>query len=196
FDESDTYVLERFDTPAGNPVKKILLKLNLSDHRLILTDLKVTLTKHGRMTKPYSSPYFIANYFISGIFKDGDGVPVAAAPRAVDLADSHASTLIDQDAPSTIEPKNFKQAMIEPSWINAMQEEIHEFERLQVSELVPSYADADHAGCQDTRCSTSGSAQFLGDKLVSWSSKKQKSTAILSTEAKYISLSGCCAQIL
>ncbi|GJW84540.1 retrovirus-related pol polyprotein from transposon TNT 1-94 [Tanacetum coccineum] len=41
-----------------------------------------------------------------------------------------------------------------------------------------AYADADHAGCQDTRRSTSGSAQFLGDKLVSWSSKKQKRTAI------------------
>ncbi|GJV97506.1 hypothetical protein Tco_1549083 [Tanacetum coccineum] len=40
FDESDTYVLERFDTPAGNPIKKILLKSNLSDHRSILTDLK------------------------------------------------------------------------------------------------------------------------------------------------------------
>ncbi|GJV76375.1 ribonuclease H-like domain-containing protein [Tanacetum coccineum] len=51
-------------------------------------------------------------------------------------------------------------------------------------------ADADHAGCQDTRRSTSGSAQFLGDKLVSWSSKKQKSTAISSTEAEYIVLSG------
>ncbi|GKA63163.1 hypothetical protein Tco_0762769 [Tanacetum coccineum] len=36
-----------------------------------------------------------------------------------------------------------------------------------------AYSDADHAGCQDTRRSTSGSAQFLGDKLVSWSSKKQ-----------------------
>ncbi|GJS18548.1 retrovirus-related pol polyprotein from transposon TNT 1-94 [Tanacetum coccineum] len=51
-------------------------------------------------------------------------------------------------------------------------------------------------GCQDTRRSTSGSAQFLGDKLVSWSSKKQKCTAISSTEAEYIALSGCCAQIL
>ncbi|GKE11844.1 retrovirus-related pol polyprotein from transposon TNT 1-94 [Tanacetum coccineum] len=164
-------------------------------------------------------------------------VPVAAAPRAVDLADSLVSTSIDQDAPSTsipstqdqehspiisqgfeespktphfhddplheslhedstsqgsssnvrpihtpfeslgrwtkdhpianvirdpsrsvstrkqletdamwcyfdafltsVEPKNFKQAMTEPSWIDAMQEEIHEFERLQVWELVP-----------------------------------------------------------
>nr|GEW91505.1 uncharacterized mitochondrial protein AtMg00810-like [Tanacetum cinerariifolium] len=52
-----------------------------------------------------------------------------------------------------------------------------------------AYADADHAGCQDTRHSTSGSTQFLGNKLVSWSSKKQKSTVISSTEAEYIALS-------
>ncbi|GJX43796.1 retrovirus-related pol polyprotein from transposon TNT 1-94 [Tanacetum coccineum] len=108
-------------------------------------------------------------------------VPVATAPRAVDIADSPVSTSINQDAPSksipstqeqeqehsliisqdlsrsvsarkqlktnamwyyfdafltSVEPKNFKQAMIEPSWIDAMQEEIHEFERLQVWELV------------------------------------------------------------
>ncbi|GKC06175.1 hypothetical protein Tco_0997785 [Tanacetum coccineum] len=59
-----------------------------------------------------------------------------------------------------------------------------------------AYADADHAGCQDTRRNTSGSAQFLRDKLVSWSSKKQKSTVISTTEAEYIAMSGCCAQIL
>nr|GEW16537.1 hypothetical protein [Tanacetum cinerariifolium] len=50
-------------------------------------------------------------------------------------------------------------------------------------------------GCQDTRCSTSGSLQFLGDRLISWSSKRQKSVAISSTKAKYTALSGC-AQIL
>nr|GFC78475.1 integrase, catalytic region, zinc finger, CCHC-type, peptidase aspartic, catalytic [Tanacetum cinerariifolium] len=38
---------------------------------------------------------------------------------------------------TSAEPKNFKQAMIEPSWIDAMQEEIHKFERLDVWELVP-----------------------------------------------------------
>ncbi|GJZ44277.1 hypothetical protein Tco_0591532 [Tanacetum coccineum] len=59
-----------------------------------------------------------------------------------------------------------------------------------------AYADVDHAGCQDTRHSTSGTAHFLGEKLVSWSSNKQKCTAISSLEAKYIALSGCCAQIL
>ncbi|GKC26407.1 retrovirus-related pol polyprotein from transposon TNT 1-94 [Tanacetum coccineum] len=59
-----------------------------------------------------------------------------------------------------------------------------------------AYADADHAGCQDTQRSTSGSAQFLGDKLVSWSSKKQSSTSISSIEAEYIAMFGCYAQIL
>ncbi|GKC11276.1 hypothetical protein Tco_1008058, partial [Tanacetum coccineum] len=59
-----------------------------------------------------------------------------------------------------------------------------------------SFGDSDHDGCQDTRRSTSGSLQILGDKLVSWSSKRQKSVAISSTEADYIAMSGCCAQIL
>nr|GEY79598.1 integrase, catalytic region, zinc finger, CCHC-type, peptidase aspartic, catalytic [Tanacetum cinerariifolium] len=59
-----------------------------------------------------------------------------------------------------------------------------------------AFADADHAGCQDTRRSTSGSVQFLGERLISWSPKRQKSAAISSTEAEYIALSGCCAHIL
>ncbi|GJV84277.1 retrovirus-related pol polyprotein from transposon TNT 1-94 [Tanacetum coccineum] len=59
-----------------------------------------------------------------------------------------------------------------------------------------AYANTDHAVCQDTRRSTSGSMQLLGDRLVSRSSKRQKSAAISSTEAEYIALSGCCAQVL
>nr|GEX62770.1 uncharacterized mitochondrial protein AtMg00810-like [Tanacetum cinerariifolium] len=58
------------------------------------------------------------------------------------------------------------------------------------SVALTAFADADHAGCQDTRRSTSGSVQFLGERLISWSSKRQKSVAISSTEAEYIALSG------
>nr|GEU94433.1 hypothetical protein [Tanacetum cinerariifolium] len=54
-----------------------------------------------------------------------------------------------------------------------------------------AYADADHPGCQDTRRSTLGSAQFLRDKLVSWLSKKHRSTVISTIEAEYIAMSGC-----
>nr|GFA27478.1 reverse transcriptase domain-containing protein [Tanacetum cinerariifolium] len=58
------------------------------------------------------------------------------------------------------------------------------------------FADTDHAGFQDTRRNTSGSVQFLGERLISWTSKRQKSVAISSMKAEYIALSGCCAQIL
>ncbi|GJS36025.1 retrovirus-related pol polyprotein from transposon TNT 1-94, partial [Tanacetum coccineum] len=43
-----------------------------------------------------------------------------------------------------------------------------------------AFANADHAGCQDTRRSTSGSMQFLGDRLVSWSSKRQEKAKCVS----------------
>nr|GEY60192.1 retrovirus-related Pol polyprotein from transposon TNT 1-94 [Tanacetum cinerariifolium] len=60
-----------------------------------------------------------------------------------------------------------------------------------------AFSDSDHAGCLDSHKSTSGGIQFLGgDKLVSWSSKKQDCTSMSSAEAEYVSLSACCAQVL
>nr|GEW75518.1 hypothetical protein [Tanacetum cinerariifolium] len=60
-----------------------------------------------------------------------------------------------------------------------------------------AFSDSDHAGCLDSRKSTSGGIQFLGgDKLVSWSSKKQDCTSMSFAEAEYVSLSACCAQVL
>ncbi|GJR13966.1 retrovirus-related pol polyprotein from transposon TNT 1-94 [Tanacetum coccineum] len=56
--------------------------------------------------------------------------------------------------------------------------------------------DADHAECIDTRKSTSGGIQFLGDKLVSWMSKKQDCTAMSSAEAEYVALFASCAQVM
>ncbi|GJV25620.1 retrovirus-related pol polyprotein from transposon TNT 1-94 [Tanacetum coccineum] len=53
---------------------------------------------------------------------------------------------------------------------------------------------ADHAGCLDT-CK-SMSIQFLVDKFVSWSSKKQDSITMSTAKAEYVSLSASCAQVL
>nr|GEU54367.1 retrovirus-related Pol polyprotein from transposon TNT 1-94 [Tanacetum cinerariifolium] len=58
------------------------------------------------------------------------------------------------------------------------------------------FLDADYAGCKYTFKSTSGGAQFLGEKLVSWSSKKQDCTVLSTAEGEYVSLSVCCAQVL
>nr|GEU77685.1 hypothetical protein [Tanacetum cinerariifolium] len=60
-----------------------------------------------------------------------------------------------------------------------------------------AFSYSDHAGCLDSRKSTSGGIQFLGgDKLVSWSSKKQDCTSMSFTEAEYVSLYACGAQVL
>ena len=51
-----------------------------------------------------------------------------------------------------------------------------------------AYANADFAGDTEDRTSTCGYAIFLGNSVVSWSSKKQTIVALSSTEAKYMVL--------
>ncbi|KAJ9552977.1 hypothetical protein OSB04_017022 [Centaurea solstitialis] len=59
-----------------------------------------------------------------------------------------------------------------------------------------AYTDSDHAGCKLNRKSTSGACQFLGDKLVSWSSRKQNCVSLSTTEAEYVAAACCCSQVL
>nr|GEZ43511.1 retrovirus-related Pol polyprotein from transposon TNT 1-94 [Tanacetum cinerariifolium] len=56
------------------------------------------------------------------------------------------------------------------------------------------FLDADYAGCKDTFKSTSGGAKFLGEKLVSWSLKKQECTSLSTAKSEYVSLSACVAE--
>nr|GFA93022.1 retrovirus-related Pol polyprotein from transposon TNT 1-94 [Tanacetum cinerariifolium] len=70
--------------------------------------------------------------------------------------------------------------------------------------LTTSRPDIMHATCycapyqaQPTEKHLTAVIQFLGgDKLISWSSKKQDCTSMSFAEAKYVSLSACCAQVL
>ncbi|GJR55293.1 hypothetical protein Tco_1405814 [Tanacetum coccineum] len=90
------------------------------------------------------------------------------------------TTLVPVDTPNKVEKSN---------WMR-----INEGKSQYPSHTIVMQINAEFV--QDTRRSTSGSMQLLGDRLVSWSSKRQKSVAISSTEAEYIALSGYCAQIL
>jgi hypothetical protein len=58
------------------------------------------------------------------------------------------------------------------------------------------YSNVDYVGCKVDRKSTSGTCQFLGRSLVYWSSKKQNSIALSTTEAEYVAAGSCCAQLL
>jgi hypothetical protein len=55
------------------------------------------------------------------------------------------------------------------------------------------FLDADFAGRRLDRKFTSGTCQFLGSSLVSWSSRKQLSVAQSTTEAEYVAAASCCS---
>jgi hypothetical protein len=58
------------------------------------------------------------------------------------------------------------------------------------------YSDSDYVGCKVDRKSASGTCQFLGRSLVSWSSKKQTYVALSTAKAEYVVVGQCCEQLL
>ncbi|GJS78609.1 retrovirus-related pol polyprotein from transposon TNT 1-94 [Tanacetum coccineum] len=146
---------------------------------------------------------------------------VASEPAA--SIDSPSSTTVNQDAPLPSNSQTTPETQ-SPVIPNNVKEDNHDLDIAHMnndpffgipilennseassSDVIPTVDSSiacqhmrrfDQRGCQDTRRSTYGCMQLLGDRLISWSSKRQKSTAISSTEAEYISMSGCCAQIL
>jgi hypothetical protein len=57
------------------------------------------------------------------------------------------------------------------------------------------YADADWAGCVDSRKSTSGYCFFMGSSLISWKAKKQQTVARSSSEAEYRALASAVCEL-
>ncbi|GJY10248.1 retrovirus-related pol polyprotein from transposon TNT 1-94 [Tanacetum coccineum] len=132
-------------------------------------------------------------------------------------------------AVSTTKPKNIKEAMQDDSWIESMQDELHQFKRLEAILMFIAYvahknftifkmdvkttflngplkeevyvSQPDGFGDQDFpdhvyKLKKALGIQFLREKLVSWSSKKQHYTVMSTVKAEYVSLSACCAQVI
>ncbi|GJW61945.1 retrovirus-related pol polyprotein from transposon TNT 1-94 [Tanacetum coccineum] len=67
-----------------------------------------------------------------------DGNTLLTPYDAPDFSEAESSTALDiSNIHDTLEPKNIKEAMSDHSWIESMQDELHQFERLKVWELVP-----------------------------------------------------------
>ena len=62
--------------------------------------------------------------------------------------------------------------------------------------VLSGFADADWAGCVDTRKSTSGEFFKLGNNPISWRSKKQSIVALSSCEAEYVSLCSATQEVV
>ena len=64
------------------------------------------------------------------------------------------------------------------------------------NECLAGYSDVVWVGCTDDKKSTLGGSFYLGNNLVSWTSKKQNSVSLSIAEAEYIATRSCCAQLL
>ncbi|GJV84438.1 retrovirus-related pol polyprotein from transposon TNT 1-94 [Tanacetum coccineum] len=112
------------------------------------------------------------------------GLQISQSPRGIFINQSkYASKIIKKYGLLTSD--SIDTPMVEK---NKLDEDLQEtpvdatLYRGMIGSLMYIKPNADHTGCQDTRRVTSGSAQFLGDKIVRWSFKNQKRTAILGTK--------------
>jgi len=58
------------------------------------------------------------------------------------------------------------------------------------------FCDADYTGDRIERKSTNGNCQFLGENLISWTSKRQEIIALSTSKVEYISAASCYTQQL
>nr|GEU38817.1 hypothetical protein [Tanacetum cinerariifolium] len=120
-------------------------------------------------------------------------------PRTCDPVDTpmvEKSKLDEDPQGKVVDPTHYHEMVGTLMYLTASRQDLKFVYPKDSSIALTAYADVDHAGCQDTKQSTSGSMQLIGEMLVSWLSKRHKSVTISGMEAKYTTLSGRCAQVL
>ncbi|GJU50618.1 retrovirus-related pol polyprotein from transposon TNT 1-94 [Tanacetum coccineum] len=147
FDESNTHVLERFYTSAGNPVKEILLKLNLPDHRKLkdggeVKEFQISFRHSDTERLSRSDEVLKLKNFKKDatlkLFKSTNQERLFLMQVSLGGKDqwlrhrSNFSTLHAQFLVAVTmgnEPTHFTQAITNPNWHEAMSKEIDDLER-------------------------------------------------------------------
>ncbi|GJW59994.1 retrovirus-related pol polyprotein from transposon TNT 1-94 [Tanacetum coccineum] len=169
---------------------------------------KLKMALYGLKEAPRARYDFLSSFLLSQKFSNGmvdptlftqkEGKDILLSPRGIFLNQSkYALEIIKKYGMETCDPVDTP--MVEKSKLDANPQGKKLIPHVIVDKPTKKHLHAIKRifrYLKDTRRSTFGSIQLLGDRLVSWSSKKQKSTTISSTQAEYISLSGCCAQTL
>ncbi|KAA0047418.1 flocculation protein FLO11-like [Cucumis melo var. makuwa] len=131
--------------------------------RCLPIDPSVTSTIHDSNTKLLApSAHVKKNNPVSNLIGEIDRGIITRKKTRQDYANMIAKVCFS----STIEPSNIREALQENQWIEAMQEELHQFERNQVG-----YYDVGWAGYADNRKNTSVGCFLVGNNLIAWFSK-------------------------
>nr|GEX38334.1 hypothetical protein [Tanacetum cinerariifolium] len=183
------------DYIGGHPSATSRSVLTNQAHQVCQTSTTSTSIADTAPTPTNSSSQAI-NFPNSSHDVDGLRTQQPHAQQQGNQASLHSETVVDNQAPKSwydeltmfLLQNHFFKGTIDPTlFIRRFDDDI----LVDSGFKLTGFSDADYAGCKDTFKSTSGGAQFLGEKLVSWSLKKQDCTALSTTEAEYVSLSAC-----
>nr|GFC99245.1 Gag-Pol polyprotein [Tanacetum cinerariifolium] len=115
---------------GNDPLPSVPITEVASGHSSSMTSPQTNVQANHPMTYPNSksTKYHPLNYIIGPLSR----------PVSTRLQLHEQALFCYYDAFLTlVEPKTYKEALTQACWIEAMQEELHEFERLEVWELVP-----------------------------------------------------------
>ncbi|GJZ42141.1 retrovirus-related pol polyprotein from transposon TNT 1-94, partial [Tanacetum coccineum] len=169
------------------------------DHIYRLKKALYSLKQAPRAWYDKLSSFLIEHHFTKGIIHQSPrGIFINQSQYTMELLMKHgmkkcdtvttpmATAKIDTDLQGTPTDQTKYRSMIRGlMYLNASRPDIA-FATFDSGFELIAYSDADLARCLDDYKSTSGGLQFMGDKLVNWSSKKPDCTTMSTPEAEYV----------
>ncbi|GKC30978.1 hypothetical protein Tco_1038272 [Tanacetum coccineum] len=192
---SNKLMVEGFYTSAGNPVKEILLKLNLPDHRIRkdggeedgLYGLIGIIETNKDLVKDKEAEAVDVHLYRSMI--RSLMYLTASRPDIMFTVCAYARFQVTPKTSHLYAVKRIFRYLKGQSKLGLWYPRDSPFN-------LEAFSDSDYVGASLDKKSTIGGCQFLGKRLISWQCKKQTIVANSNTEAAYVATANCCGQNL